>query len=143
MASTDDLRINAHVVIPASELTWRFSKSSGPGGQSVNTTDSKAEVVFDVARSPSLTPHFRARALERLANRLNDGVLTVSASRERSQYQNRQAALRRLTELLAEALRPPTAPRRATKPSRSSVDRRISEKKQRAQTKKLRRTYDD
>ena len=143
MASTDDLRINAHVAIPSSELTWRFSKSSGPGGQSVNTTDSRAEVVFDVAKSPSLSPHFRARALERLAPRLSDGKLTVSASRERSQYQNRQAALRRLTELLAEALRPPTAPRRATKPSRASVDRRISEKKQRAQTKKMRRTYDD
>jgi ribosome-associated protein len=131
------------VVIPEAELTWRFSRSSGPGGQGVNTTDSRVELSFDLARSPSLSPPLRARAVERLGPRLVDGVLTISASEHRSQWQNRLAAERRLVDTLAAAISPPPPPRRATRPSRSSVERRISAKKRRGETKRLRGSTDD
>lgn len=127
------------VVIPAAELTWRFSRSSGPGGQGVNTTDSRVELLFDVARSTALSPSQRARAVERLAGRLVDGVLSVTASEHRSQLRNREAAQRRLAQELAAAIAPPPRARRATKATRGSVERRIAGKKRRSETKRLRR----
>ena len=134
-----DLRLRGSLVVPESELSWRFSRSSGPGGQSVNTTDSRAELSFDVARTSALGPVLKARAIERLGDRLVDGVITVAASEHRSQLQNRRAAEERLTELLVEALAPPPRPRRATRPSKGAVQRRLDEKKRRGQTKRLRR----
>jgi ribosome-associated protein len=134
-----DLRLRGTLVVPESELSWRFSRSSGPGGQSVNTTDSRAELSFDVARTSALGPVLKARAIERLGDRLVDGVITVAASEHRSQLQNRRAAEERLTELLVEALAPPPRPRRATRPSKGAVQRRLDEKKRRGQTKRLRR----
>jgi ribosome-associated protein len=134
-----DLRLRGTLVVPESELSWRFSRSSGPGGQSVNTTDSRAELSFDVARTAALGPVLKARAIERLGDRLVDGVITVAASEHRSQLQNRRAAEERLTELLLEALAPPPRPRRATRPSKGAVQRRLDEKKRRGQTKRLRR----
>lgn len=133
--------MNGWLVIPASELDERFSRSSGPGGQSVNTTDSRVELSFDVRNSPSLPEHARRRALERLAGRLADGVLTVAASRERSQLLNRLAARERMAEILREAIAPPPAPRIATKPSRAARERRVEDKRRRAQIKRNRR-YD-
>ena len=103
----DDLRVNSWLVIPAGELRERFSRSSGPGGQSVNTTDSRVELSFDVAHSPSLPERERSRALNRLASRLADGVVTVAAETERSQLMNREAARARLAALLREAIAPP------------------------------------
>src|SRR5437868_13108535 len=103
----DDLRVNGWLVIPGSELHERFSRSSGPGGQSVNTADSRVELSFDVARSTALGPLQRARVMERLSRRLVDGVLTVKASEHRSQFQNREAALERLASTLAASLAPP------------------------------------
>ena len=137
------LRVTRSVVVPERELRWRFSRSSGPGGQSVNTADSRVELSFDVVRTTALGPVQRARALERLAGRLVDGVLTVAASEQRSQLQNREAALERLAEILAAAVAPPPPRRRPTKPSRGSVERRLAEKKRRARTKRLRRPEDD
>jgi ribosome-associated protein len=134
-----DLRLRGSLVVPESELSWRFSRSSGPGGQSVNTTDSRAELSFDVARTSALGPVLKARALERLGDRLVDGVITVAASEHRSQLQNRRAAEERLTELLVEAVAPPPRKRRATRPSKGAVQRRLDEKKRRGQTKRLRR----
>ncbi|HVQ18193.1 MAG TPA: alternative ribosome rescue aminoacyl-tRNA hydrolase ArfB [Actinomycetes bacterium] len=139
----DDLPVRGSLVIPGSELSWRFSRSGGPGGQSVNTSDSRASVSFDVAASPSLSPLHRKRALERLANRVVDGVLTVTADEERSQYLNRRAARRRLAQLLATAVAPPPRPRRPTKPSRTSVERRLSGKRRRSDLKRTRRNLDD
>ena len=133
------LQITSRLVLPETELSWRFSRSSGPGGQSVNTTDSRAEVSFDVARSPSLDEHQRERALERLRARLVDGVLSVVAQDERSQLQNRELASSRLAQLLREALAPPPAPRRPTKPTRGSKERRLAGKKLRSDVKKGRR----
>jgi len=125
--------------IPRRELQWRFSRSSGPGGQSVNTADSRVELSFDVERSGALPEPLRRRALERLEGRLVDGVLTVSAQEHRSQLANRRAAVRRLVEVLDEALAPPPRPRRATRPTRTSVHRRLDDKQRRSRTKQLRR----
>lgn len=138
-AMPGDLRVRGSVVIPESELSWRFSRSSGPGGQGVNTTDSRVELSLDVATTTSLSPTLRQRALERLAGRLDDGVLTVSASEQRSQWQNRLSAERKLVDILAQAIAPPPRPRVATKPSARARQRRIDAKKHRGQLKKLRR----
>ena len=109
----DGLLVTRAFVVPEAELTERFSRSSGPGGQGVNTTDSRVELSYDVARSSALGPTYRARALDRLANQLVDGVVTVTASEQRSQLRNREAAERRLVELLSAAIAPPPRPRRA------------------------------
>ena len=139
----DGLVVRGSVVIAPHELVWKFSRSSGPGGQSVNTTDSKVQLVFDVANSPSLPAHLRERALERLGGRLVDGCLTITASEQRSQLQNRRAAERRLAEQLSAAIAPPPRKRRPTKPSRAATDRRIKEKKSRGMTKRLRNASRD
>jgi ribosome-associated protein len=136
---TAALRVTRSVVIPERELGWRFSRSSGPGGQSVNTADSRVELSLDVARSTALGPVQRARVLERLSRRLVDGVLTVKASEHRSQLRNREAALERMAKTLAEALAPPPPRRRPTRPTRGAVERRLADKKRRARTK-LRRS---
>jgi ribosome-associated protein len=136
---TEPLQVTSRLQIPETELRWRFSRSSGPGGQSVNTSDSRAELSFDVAGSPSLGPTARARALERLAGRLVDGVITVAAEEHRSQLRNRQAARERLAELLREATAPPPAPRRPTRPTRAARQRRLDSKRKRGDTKALRR----
>ncbi|MEB3332208.1 MAG: alternative ribosome rescue aminoacyl-tRNA hydrolase ArfB [Synechococcaceae cyanobacterium] len=128
------------LTIAAAELRWRFSRASGPGGQHLNKTDSRAELRFDLAGSASLPASLRQRALQRLGPRLVDGCLTITASEQRSQWQNRLAAQRRLLELLQEALKPPPPPRRRTRPSRGSVERRLATKKQRSAVKQQRRT---
>lgn len=135
----DGLPVRGSVVIPESELRWRFSRSGGPGGQSVNTTDSRVELSFDVAGSAALPPILKARALERLANRLVDGVLTIAASEHKSQWRNREAARVRLAGLLRDAIAPPPRERRPTKPSKSAVRRRLDTKRRRSNTKGLRR----
>lgn len=137
----DDLRVNNWLVIPAGELRERFSRSSGPGGQSVNTTDSRVELSFDIAKSPSLPERERNRALSRLASRLADGVLTVAAETERSQLMNRDAARARLAALLKDAIAPPPPPRVPTKPTRGARERRLADKRRRGQVKRDRR-YD-
>jgi ribosome-associated protein len=135
---TADLRVNAWLVVPASEFAERFSRSSGPGGQSVNTTDSRVELSFDVARSRALPEWVRPRALDRLATRLADGVLTVASSGERSQLMNRQEARTRLASLLRDAVAPPDRPRVPTKPTRGARERRLADKKRRSDTKRNR-----
>ena len=137
-AAPGDLQVIPGVLIPAAELRWRFSRSSGPGGQNVNTTDSRVELLFDLAATPSLPPHLQARALRRLEGRLLEGCVVIAASEHRSQWQNRVAAQRRLVELLQEAIKPPPPPRRATKPTRGSVQRRLAAKKQRSAVKQQR-----
>lgn len=135
----DDLRVNNWLVIPGSELRERFSRSSGPGGQSVNTTDSRVELSFDIARSPSLPERERTRALSRLAARLADGTLTVAAETERSQLMNRETARVRMAALLREGIAPPPPPRVPTKPTRAARARRLEDKRRRARTKRDRR----
>lgn len=134
-----DLHVRGSVVIPEAELSWRFSRSSGPGGQGVNTTDSRVELLYDVAHSRALSPLLRQRALDRLAGRLVDGVLSVTASEHRSQLRNRESAERRLAEELAAAIAPPPRPRRPTRATKASVEKRIAGKKRRSDVKRLRR----
>ena len=127
------------LVVPDAELVERFSRSSGPGGQSVNTTDSRVELRWDVAGSSALSEAQRERVLARLAARLDDGVLSIVASEHRSQWQNRVAARARLTALLAEALEPPAPARRPTRPSRAARQRRVDAKRHRGELKATRR----
>ncbi|MCR2810323.1 MULTISPECIES: alternative ribosome rescue aminoacyl-tRNA hydrolase ArfB [unclassified Microbacterium] len=133
------LRIGSGLTIPESELSWRFSRSSGPGGQGVNTADSRAELVWDAASSAALSPVQRQRLLENLSGRLVNGVLTITASEHRAQLRNRDAARARLTEVVSDALRPPAPARRPTRPSRGAKERRLSAKKRRTDLKRLRR----
>jgi ribosome-associated protein len=134
--------VNDWLLIPAAELHERFSRSSGPGGQSVNTTDSRVELSFDVEHSTALPEWARTRAAEHLAGRLTGGVLTVTASEQRSQHLNRQAARDRLAGLLRDAVAPPRSPRIPTRPGRAANERRLQAKRNRASVKRSRR-YDD
>ncbi|OJF11808.1 alternative ribosome rescue aminoacyl-tRNA hydrolase ArfB [Couchioplanes caeruleus] len=134
-----DVVVRPGVVIPESELSWRFSRSSGPGGQGVNTTDSRVELSWNLLASGILSPPLKERAVERLGTRLIDGVLTITASEHRSQLRNREAAAARLAGTVAGAIAPPPRVRRSTRPSRGAVERRIADKKRRAQIKRGRR----
>lgn len=138
-----DVRVSAGLVIPAAELSWRFSRSSGPGGQGVNTADSRVELMWDAAASAVLSRVQRERVLERLGGRLVEGVLTIAASEHRAQLRNRDAARARLAALVAEAVRPPAPPRRATKPTRGSTERRLQAKQRRTDVKRMRRRPTD
>ncbi|MDF3292831.1 alternative ribosome rescue aminoacyl-tRNA hydrolase ArfB [Streptomyces silvisoli] len=130
------LVIRGSVSVPEAELMWRFSRSSGPGGQHVNTTDSQVELRFDLAASQSLPAVWKERALERLADRLVDGVLVVRASEHRSQWRNRETAAVRLAALLAQATAPPPKPRRPTKVPRGINERRLRVKRERGDIKR-------
>jgi ribosome-associated protein len=130
------LRVSARIVIPEAELHWRFSRSSGPGGQAVNTGSSRVELSFDVLNSEAFTPMMRERAVERLQGRLVDGVITIAASERRSQFQNRLAAENRLVELLQMATAPPPRTRRPTRPTLSSKRTRVQDKRRRGDVKK-------
>ena len=136
----DDLRVNSWLVIPAGELHERFSRSSGPGGQGVNTADTRVELSFDIGRSPALPEYARVRALDNLRGRLSeDGVLTVVSSEQRSQLLNRRAARGRMANLIREAIAPPPAPRVPTRPSRRAKERRVADKRRRSTVKRNRR----
>jgi len=127
------------IAVPPEELSWRFSRSAGPGGQSVNTTDSRVELSFDLEGSAVLPQVYKDRALRALAGRLSDGVLTVTASETRSQLRNREAAAERMSALLTEATAAPPRPRRRTKPTRASKERRLAAKRHTSERKRLRR----
>jgi ribosome-associated protein len=139
----EDLHVRTGVVVPAGELRWRFSRSGGPGGQSVNTTDSRVELSLDLATTTALSPPLRARALERLSGRLAGDVLTVVADEQRSQLQNRRIARARLAATLRQAISAPPRARRPTRPTRASVERRLASKRRRAETKRARRGLGD
>jgi ribosome-associated protein len=125
--------------IPPEELSWRFSRSAGPGGQSVNTTDSRVELSYDLASSAALPPVYKERALRALEGRLAGGVLTVTASEFKSQLRNREAAAMRMSALLTGATGSPPRPRRPTRPSRAARERRLADKRRTSETKRLRR----
>lgn len=130
-----NLVVTPTFVVPASDLTERFSRSSGPGGQGVNTTDSRVELSLDLARARSIPEWLRHRLMCRLRTRLAGGVLTVTASEHRGQLQNRAAARMRMARLLRAAALAPPPIRRPTRPTRGSKERRIIEKKRRGRTK--------
>ena len=132
------IRVTPEIAVPVAELEFRASRASGPGGQGVNTTDSRVELRFDLAGSPSLSDEAKELALRRLGPRVDSGgVLRVVAQAQRSQLANRRAAMERFAELLAAALATPRA-RRPTRPTRASTARRVDSKRRRSATKRLR-----
>jgi ribosome-associated protein len=142
--SDDPLAVTVRgTVIPADELTWRFSRSPGPGGQSVNTTDSRVSLSFDLAATAALRPYQRDRAPAALDGRLAGGVLTVTSSEFRSQLRNRVAAAERMSALLTAATAAPPRSRRPTRPTRASKERRLADKQRRSEVKRLRRDHGD
>jgi ribosome-associated protein len=135
---SEAVRITPEIAIPVAELEFRASRASGPGGQGVNTTDSRVELRFDVAGSPSLPPEAKELALRRLGPRLDSGgVLRVVAQAQRSQLANRRAATERFAELMSAALFTPRT-RRPTRPSRAATARRVEDKRRRSGVKRLR-----
>jgi ribosome-associated protein len=138
MSHETAVQINDSLWIPRAELGYRASRSGGPGGQHVNTSSTRVELLWDVGATPSLTEEERARVMERLANRINaDGVLLLAASEHRSQHQNREAVTARFAGLLAAALKVPKK-RRRTRVPRAAKEARLRAKKERAQTKRMR-----
>ena len=133
----EELRVSRSCSIPMEELEWRFTGSGGPGGQHANTANTKVELRFDVLKSEALGPRQRARLLERLGP-----VVRTVATDERSQLRNREVALHRLKERLADALHV-DAPRRPTRPTRASKVERVEEKRHRGEIKRLRRAAPD
>jgi len=135
----DALAVSEWLRIPGRELSERFSRSSGPGGQRVNSTDTRVELSFDIAHSSVIPENIRQRMLARLAHELTDGVLTVAAGDHRSQHANRRAARQRMAARLRDAAAPPPPKRRPTKPSRGAKQRRLAEKRHRGSIKQNRR----
>ena len=133
-----DLVVNERLTIPSRGLSWRFSRSSGPGGQGVNTTDSRVELLLDLANCSCLGPFRRARLLEHFQARLVEGCLRVVVAEERSQWQNRQKALHRMADLLRQGQQPPPPSRKSTRPGRGAVRRRLEAKKKRGDLKRQR-----
>lgn len=142
-AGSGGLVVRAGIVIPRGELSWRFSRSSGPGGQSVNTADSRVELRWAPARTAALPEPLKERAVGRLGGRLVNGSVVVTADEHRSQLRNRQAAETRLAALVADAIAPEPARRRRTKPTRGSVRARLEAKRRRGEVKRRRREIDD
>ena len=141
-----DLIINSNLVIPSKELWWRFSRASGPGGQGVNTTDSRVELIFDIAKSSAISPFQKYQLMTTLDKHLVAGCLRVVVREERSQYQNRQLALKRLACQLREGMSSQTKNRKLTKPSLKGEINRVENKKKRGELKRRRQekhTIDD
>jgi len=138
-----NLRINTKLEIPDNEIKWRFSRSSGAGGQNVNKTDSRAEIVFNVSESKTLTPYQKYRISIQDEVKLSNGCICIAVQDKRTQYQNRQLALSRLTSTLRDLLKPPPKTRRETIPTRSSQRRRIESKKKRGELKRNRQSNID
>ena len=138
-----NLRINTKLEIPGNEIKWRFSRSSGAGGQNVNKTDSRAEIVFNVSESKTLTPYQKYKISIQDEVKLSNGCICIAVQDKRTQYQNRQLALTRLTSTLRELLKPPPKKRRETIPTRSSQRKRIESKKKRGELKRNRQSNID
>jgi ribosome-associated protein len=141
--SESRIRITPELAIPARELAYRASRAGGPGGQHVNTSSTRIELVWDLEGSPSLTPEQRDRIREGLAARISaEGLLTLASGATRSQHRNRQEVTERFGELLRAALHV-RRPRKKTRPSRAAREKRLRAKKQRSQTKKSRRAVEE
>ena len=138
-----NLTINSKLEIPANEIQWRFSRSSGAGGQNVNKTDTRVEIVFNVSDSKALTPYHKHRISIQDKIKLINGCICIAVQDKRSQYQNRQLALIRLASTLRELLKPPPKKRRETNPTRSSQRKRIESKKKRGELKRNRKSKID
>ena len=133
-----DLTINSKLVIPSDELQWRFSRSSGAGGQNVNKIDSRVEIVFNINNSRVLTPFQKFRINAQLKEKIVQGCICITVQEKRTQYQNRQLALTKLAYILKNGLKPPAKARIGTRPTKASQKRRVESKKKRGEVKKNR-----
>ena len=138
-----NLTVNSKLEIPVNEIQWRFSRSSGAGGQNVNKTDSRVEIVFNVFESKTLTPYQKHRISIQAEIKLINGCICIAVQDKRTQFQNRQLALIRLASILREILKPPPKKRRETTPTRSSKRKRVESKKKRGELKKSRQSKID
>ena len=138
-----NLRINTYLEIPSNEIQWRFSRSSGAGGQNLNKTNSRAEIVFNVSASKTLTPYQKHRIAIQSKVKLINGSISIAVQEKRTQYQNRQMALSRLASTLRELLKPTPKKRRETIPTRSSQRKRVESKKKRGEIKRNRHSKID
>jgi len=138
-----NLRINTKLEIPTNELQWRFSRSSGAGGQNINKTDTRAEIVFNVSQSNTLTPYQKYLISSQDEVKLINGSICIAVQDQRTQYQNRKIALSRLASTLRELLKPPPKKRRETVPTRSSQKKRVESKKKRGEVKRNRQSKID
>ena len=138
-----NLTINSKLAIPTNEIQWRFSRSSGAGGQNVNKTDSRVEIVFNVSESKILTPYQKHRISIQDEIKLINGCICIAVQKKRTQYQNRQLALSKLASTLRELLKPHPKTRRKTIPSRSSQKKRVESKKKRGEIKRNRQSKID
>ena len=138
-----DLRINTKLKIPANEIKWRFSRSSGSGGQNINKVESRAEIIFNVSNSKTLTPYQKHKISIQSEIKLINGSIYIAVQDKRTQYQNRKIALNRLASTLRELLKQPPKKRRETIPTRSSQKKRIESKKRRGKIKRDRHTKID
>jgi len=134
-----DLIIKPRLVIPSRELKWRFSKSSGPGGQKVNKTDSRVEIIFNIEKSKVLNDYQKRVIMKNLKNKLVKNSLCVAVQDKRNQLLNRQIAIFRISSLIRNSLKNPSKLRKATKPSKASQNKRVDSKKKRGELKKNRR----
>ncbi len=138
-----NLKIKSKLEIPVKELQWRFSRSSGSGGQNVNKTDSRVEIIFDVRESKALTPYQKHRIISQDKTKLINGCICIAVQEKRTQYQNRQLALQRLISTLQDLLKQLPKKRRETIPTLSSQRKRVEAKKKRGQLKRNRQTKID
>lgn len=139
----ESVEITPELSIPLAEISFRASRSGGPGGQHVNTSSTRVELVWDVSRSPSLNEAQRELLLAKLANRINmEGVLAIASSATRSQHRNREDALRRFATIVARALALPR-PRRRTRPPAAANEERLGDKRRRSRKKELRKPVDE
>lgn len=135
---SDSVEVLADLAIPVSEIAYRASRSGGPGGQHVNTSSTRIELVWNVAESTSLSENQRARIMDKLSNRISgEGNLILASASSRSQHQNREEVTARFAEILREALHVPKR-RKKTKPSRASREKRLQAKKRRSDVKRMR-----
>ena len=133
-----DLTINSRLIIPSNELKWRFSRSSGAGGQNVNKIDSRVEIIFDVKNSRVLTPFQKFRINSQFKGKIVQGCLCIAVQEKRTQYQNRKLALSKLASILKDGLKPQSKSRIGTKPTKASQRERVRSKKKRGEVKKNR-----
>ena len=138
-----NLRIKTNLEIPVNEIQWRFSKSSGAGGQNVNKIDSRVEIIFNVCDSKALSPYQKQKILTCTDVKLTNGCICIAVQDKRSQYMNRQLALSRLVSTLRELLKQPPKKREETMPTRSSQRKRIDSKKKRGELKRKRQSIID
>ena len=133
-----NLQINQKLIIPSDEIQWRFSRSSGPGGQNINKIESKVEIIFDIYKSKSLNSFQKNLLLKKLNNKIINGCISIKVQEKRTQFKNRQLAIKKLISLMKEIITSKEKVRKVTRPTKSSQRRRVESKKKRGEIKRNR-----